>query len=362
MIRERIAAIFIYCPRVDMSQWGVLLGLWGTYETNLLTNEGYRRNERLNASFLVSTNRLNALPLMFTFCGKNDAIGWQEKIVFYDSLSANKHGGFHFWSMTDHPQTYYNSPWQPSFPNFSFFTRYRTNLSYPAFTNCSINDNPGNGNPSNGASIGSINGHLDWNDDIVDTTNRWEITLKMKDLSTIYGSDPSPDSATTDVTLRRLQAFRVPTPSTINWENRRNNIIVQHASFAYDSGPVTIPGVKVYKDSSRLAVWPTLGSVADQENAPREYLLAQNYPNPFNPSTTIKYELPKSSDVRLNVFDILGREVSVLVNERRDAGVHEVKFDATGLSSGVYFYRLRAGNFVRTKKLLLMLRVGSEEY
>jgi hypothetical protein len=82
--------------------------------------------------------------------------------------------------------------------------------------------------------------------------------------------------------------------------------------------------------------------------------LNQNYPNPFNPSTTIKYELPKASDVRLAVYDLLGREVSVLVNERRDAGVHEVKFDGDGISNGVYFYRLTAGNFVQTRKLLLL--------
>jgi hypothetical protein len=82
--------------------------------------------------------------------------------------------------------------------------------------------------------------------------------------------------------------------------------------------------------------------------------MAQNYPNPFNPTTTIKYELPKSSMVRLSVYDILGREVSVLVNETVDAGVHEVRFEAAGLASGVYFYRLTAGSFVQTRKLLLV--------
>jgi hypothetical protein len=82
--------------------------------------------------------------------------------------------------------------------------------------------------------------------------------------------------------------------------------------------------------------------------------LYQNYPNPFNPSTTIKYELPKPSVVRLNVYDMLGREVSVLVNERREAGVYEVKFDGSTLASGVYFYRLQAGNFVQTHKLSLL--------
>ncbi len=84
------------------------------------------------------------------------------------------------------------------------------------------------------------------------------------------------------------------------------------------------------------------------------FALGQNYPNPFNPSTTIRYDLPQSSMVRLSVFDILGHEISVLVNERKDAGSYEVKFDGSGLSSGVYFYRLQAGAFVQTRKLLLM--------
>jgi hypothetical protein len=83
-------------------------------------------------------------------------------------------------------------------------------------------------------------------------------------------------------------------------------------------------------------------------------VLYQNYPNPFNPSTTIKYELPKSSKVRLSVYDVLGRELSVLVNERREAGVHEVKFDGSNLVSGVYFYRLRASDFIQTNRLVLL--------
>jgi hypothetical protein len=87
---------------------------------------------------------------------------------------------------------------------------------------------------------------------------------------------------------------------------------------------------------------------------PTRFALDQNYPNPFNPSTTITYALPKSSDVRLSVCDMLGREVSVLVNERKDAGVHEVKFGASVLASGVYLYRLQAGEFVQTRKLVLL--------
>jgi hypothetical protein len=82
--------------------------------------------------------------------------------------------------------------------------------------------------------------------------------------------------------------------------------------------------------------------------------LEQNYPNPFNPSTTIRYGLPKRSNVTLTVFNTLGQVVATLVNETQNAGHHDVKFEASGLASGVYFYRLQAGEYVATKKLLIL--------
>ena len=83
---------------------------------------------------------------------------------------------------------------------------------------------------------------------------------------------------------------------------------------------------------------------------------SQNYPNPFNPSTKIKYALPSnvkremSNIVQLKVFDILGKEVTTLVNEIKQPGIYEVTFDASALASGIYYYRLKAGDFTETKK------------
>ena len=96
------------------------------------------------------------------------------------------------------------------------------------------------------------------------------------------------------------------------------------------------------------------GATSEGKNVPEAYTLSQNYPNPFNPSTTIRYELPKALIVRLAVYDILGREVSVLVNDKKNAGSYEIKFDASNLSSGVYVCRLQAGSFIQSRKLLLL--------
>ena len=90
------------------------------------------------------------------------------------------------------------------------------------------------------------------------------------------------------------------------------------------------------------------------ELLPKEFALHQNYPNPFNPITTIEFSLPESRLVRLEVFDIVGRNVSTLINTQKEAGFHSVQFNGSGLSSGVYLYRIQAGDFVQVKKLLLV--------
>lgn len=88
--------------------------------------------------------------------------------------------------------------------------------------------------------------------------------------------------------------------------------------------------------------------------APAAYSLEQNYPNPFNPSTTINYVLPAAGTVTIKVYNLVGQEVASLVNEYRTAGAYDVKFDASKLSSGVYFYSLKAGNYLQVKKMMLL--------
>jgi hypothetical protein len=87
---------------------------------------------------------------------------------------------------------------------------------------------------------------------------------------------------------------------------------------------------------------------------PRAFALAQNYPNPFNPVTTIKYELPFDVHVSLKVFDVLGRAVATLVDEAQKAGYKSTDWQAAAFASGVYYYRIEAGDFTQTKKLMII--------
>jgi len=135
---------------------------------------------------------------------------------------------------------------------------------------------------------------------------------------------------------------------------------LQLASGSTDSHPnavattlVAPPLVKQVFDAA-LAYEARTGVVGPHTTVPETPQLEQNYPNPFNPSSTIRYGLPHKSAVQMTVFNTLGQQVALLQNGEQEAGYHEVAFDGRGLSSGVYFYRLQAGNFVETKRLLYL--------
>jgi hypothetical protein len=110
----------------------------------------------------------------------------------------------------------------------------------------------------------------------------------------------------------------------------------------------TATGVRIYAHY----LWCDLE--VNEKNIPSEFSLGQNYPNPFNPTTVINYQLPITSYVTIRVFDVLGREVAILVNEKKEAGKYEVEWNADSSPSGVYFYKLVAGNYIETRKMLLI--------
>ncbi len=119
----------------------------------------------------------------------------------------------------------------------------------------------------------------------------------------------------------------------------------------YDSlnGGLRTVGGKIFRTTSGGVV-----SVKDDIEQSMVFNLEQNYPNPFNPSTRISWQSPVSSHQTLKVYDILGNEVATLVNEYKPAGSYEIEFNASKISSGVYFYKLQSGGFSKVKKMILM--------
>jgi len=114
-------------------------------------------------------------------------------------------------------------------------------------------------------------------------------------------------------------------------------------------------GGYISADAIRIVSEEKITGISEQQiTLPNVFRLKQNYPNPFNPSTTIKYSLPTQSNVTLKVFDVLGSEITTLINKEQPLGNYEIEFDGNDLTSGIYFYRLQAGDFVETKKMILM--------
>jgi len=102
------------------------------------------------------------------------------------------------------------------------------------------------------------------------------------------------------------------------------------------------------------ALFKLITGVADNAQIPREYRLDQNYPNPFNPTTTIDFALKQSGHTTIKIYDALGREIVTLVDKKMEAGNYQVIFKALNLASGIYFYKIKSGNFMALKKMILM--------
>jgi flagellar hook assembly protein FlgD len=128
------------------------------------------------------------------------------------------------------------------------------------------------------------------------------------------------------------------------------NFPLQSLSGAYNQGTLT-----GYSDAFILKFTAAITGINLISNEiPSSYSLSQNYPNPFNPSTVVRFQLSVVSNVVLKVYDVMGREVQTLVNEKLSAGTYEVTFDGSNIPSGVYFYKMQTGDFSETKKMILM--------
>jgi len=163
-----------------------------------------------------------------------------------------------------------------------------------------------------------------------------------------------------------IYAQRIASNAAINWaatgfaictavNNQMNPMIVSNGNLG------AIIAWQDYRSGNNFDIYAagfnTSGIIGIKESGttnPLEFALLQNYPNPFNPTTVINYQLPKTSAVKLSIYDALGKEMSTLVNESQNAGYYNIEWNASAYPSGVYFYRLEAGSFISNKKMILI--------
>ncbi|MBK9732911.1 MAG: T9SS type A sorting domain-containing protein [Chitinophagaceae bacterium] len=204
---------------------------------------------------MYGINKTRGIPFNEGINGKKDVtVGWVQKFYWYDSVNVYNQGGAWYWDQRTHNNTgglFLDEEVSPAFERFSLAR------SYPAFAYCSINQNPGNGTPTDGAPVGAINGYLDWNDaSINDISTNYDITCFVKNfyaggvlLANQY------DSCTTNITFRRLQQFKPLVGQVITWAVRKNNgNVIQQGTMVYNGGPITLTGIKIYKVGSNISL------------------------------------------------------------------------------------------------------------
>ena len=334
--------------------------LWGPVAEDLPASEGGAIYDQLNASKAVAALGAVAMSPLMTLDGRNDAaLGWAEKVPFYRAMREARQGGTFFWDQRDHLGSG-SAAWTPM-TQPSWLYRFRTDRSFPALSRCSADGDPGDGGAAGGDSVGTINGYVEWDTSFVDQPARWQVGLHTRDLTMRWGPAPGPDSATADVTPRRLQSFAVHPDSAYAWSVKRvaDGAVVQQGTVVGDSlGLVTVPGVKIYRGGSllRLSIpgtdWDAVTGVSDRPRPPARLALALA-PNPARGDATLSVRCPGGGEARVELFDPGGRRVRE-VYRGPGTGTLTLRLDQRGLAGGLYFVVATQGGQRSIRRLVVL--------
>lgn len=299
------------------------------------------------------------IPVAQSINGKNDAtVGWVQKFHWYDTLNAYRQGGTWFWDQRTHGGNnaqFLDSETTPD------YLRYYSNRSYPAFSYCSINQDPGTGIATDGDDYGAINGYLDWDDaSVSDQLCSYSIKCFVKDFYVGGVLDALQyDSCFTDITLRRTQKFHPESGQTINWSNYgTNNQLLQSGSFVYDGGLITLSGIKIKKSNSTITF--TIENCGVGTEVSTQGVSFNNnlnvFPNPISDAATISFSVDQAQKVSLKIFDVTGRLLTILASETMNAGNHQLQWNARGengtpFNTGIYFLKMETPNHIETIQL-----------
>ncbi len=331
--------------------------MWGSPEIDLPTTGGERVFQWMDGREQSRIERHRGSAPIVAFAGINDNIvGWAEKVAYFRSMEANKAGGAWFWDERGHYTPHEQTAWFPMMASRQLY-KYSLDHSYPAFSNCSTNANPGNGDPATADPIGSINGAVDWDERTVNEMwLNWEATLLTRPLVTLDGIMGAAESLSVDVTPRRLQRFIVAEHVPYRYEVRRlgSTTVFQTGLVTPDDDAVlTIPQVKVYAGGVRLTVFPSTTTGVSPEGAKlhRPYLSLSR--NPVQGKASLVIEWPGDGDASVDLFDTQGRLV------RREfqgsaRGHVERTFRTDGLAPGMYMLSARQGSSRTSKRVTVL--------
>jgi pimeloyl-ACP methyl ester carboxylesterase len=333
--------------------------LWGTVPEDLPTPEGVHAFDLLSSNCLARmlAQAGQAVPPIVAFNGRYDSTtGWAEKPIFYRTMRQQREGGMFFFDNRTHAG---GAPaaWAPMMGTFGYVHRYRSDRSFPAFSNCSLDSDPGDGRATSGDSVGTINGYLEWDTTtVVDHAYVWGTTLTLRSLSTRWATLPAPDSVLVDVTPRRLQSFKILPMRPVSYSlsyGSNGSVFRTGEALADANGVVTIPGVTVYRGGTRIAVWQFADATGVGELASSGLTLS-GLANPLRGPCTFEVGWPRAGPGSVSVFDIQGRRVRSVISGPVSAGRQRARLDASTLAPGLYIVRARQGELTASRRVAVV--------
>jgi hypothetical protein len=335
-----------------------LTNLWGTTTTNLPTSEGSPVYAEMNDDSLAAFAARGGAAFLVNFAGRHDfTVGWAEKRGFYSAMETNRQGGIQYWDNRDHGGATYPGALAPMF-DLHYLYRFRSNLSWPAFSRCSTDGNPGDFTATTGDSVGTLNGYLDWDPALVDSSLQWQVVLRTRGLSTLWGPLPAPESLKVDVTPRRVQRFKPAPGLAVTWTATRlaDGAKVQSGTVNVDAlGLVTVPAVRVDRTGTRLELHlpSTILLAPPIDGSPRGLSFAP-FPNPVRDRVALAVSWPHAGPVRVVLYDTFGRCVRTLWRGDVSRGPWGATADLSGLAPGVYTVRAEQEGTGVARRLVLL--------
>lgn len=329
--------------------------IWGPVSVNLPSAPGGTPVfALLNGTAVAGQGAPGAdLPPLMAFNGRNDVnVGWAEKTRFWAVMQAHRRGGWFYWDNREHGVT--GASWIPM-QTPADLTRLRTDRSFPALSNGDADGDPGDGSPASGDSVGTLNGHLEWDVPVEDAAG-WSVTLTLRPLTRTTGTVPAPESALVDVTPRRLQSFAFSPGEAVPYRVVRvaDEAVLARGSATVDSsGALTVAAVRVHREGTRVELGDPALLAAGPAAGPRALSLA--CPTPARAgSLRALVDWPAAEESRLELLDVGGRRVATLFAGRPSPGPARYDAPRAPLSPGLYFLRARCGAEQAARRVVVL--------
>lgn len=357
---ERIAAGWAQVPKVsfarsaDEQYWTRFSWdrLWGSIDFDLPCSNGFSTYEWLDPARLAAS-RPDVVPApLLAFVGRmDDFTGWMEKLAYMHLVDSLHVGGAFFWDTRVHAGSA-TAAWLPMHDP-SWIGRFALNRSYPAFSHCSAAGDVGTGSRTDGDSVGTTVGALDWEANVTDEPDGWAVLLRTRELHTRWDTIPAPESLVVDVTPRRVQVMDFEPWSGYSWRVVRavDGAILQTGWTATDQyGRLTVPGVKVMRAGCRLEIGEP-SSIAGTP-PPRDAGIRWYAPATLSPGGRFGVSWPGREPARVDLVDVTGRRVA-RVFEGVPSGTASLAMP-DGARPGVYWLRAEQGARRATRRVIVL--------